>query len=230
MQIDASAVLKLMPLVAIDWHPSTPRRFGCEPGCINCCLHQHFMPSEAYALPKRIMSRLVHVSYPGLSESFAPQQSNGIEGTCTFFDPKSIRHCTIFSQRPVRCRLFPFKPLLSKERITIVTFLKPYCKEEERKWFRCYGLGNGHDVSAAVEALSRRFLTMLCEECPIALEEYIVENVDSMIAPWVVEKYAHPEYPTWKEAYKYLQRTLLRAASKKRQRRTGYAITDHVEP
>jgi Fe-S-cluster containining protein len=216
----------------IHWHPTTVRKFECELGCINCCLHPFYFPSEVSELPATVKQALTY-KRKGKQKIIVPKTLNGVEGTCTFFDKNRKIHCTVFAHRPLRCRLYPYLPIIEKDHITIVLepFLKRYSSAEKAPWFRCYGIGNGRDVSEGTENLSRAFIAHVLSEYPLLLHAYAIDDVDSEIADWVVMKYQHPEYLSWQDAKPVVQRQMLRIEALTRQRgskrlSTGLASRD----
>ena len=179
---------------AIVWHPTTLHRFECQAGCVCCCVNTLFFPSEVEGLPAEVRACLT--LRQGLIQ---PQRRS--PGVCVFFDEGSPWHCRIFQHRPLRCRLYPYLPLISDEGIVIVA--DPLCtvswpETDYPVWFRCYGLGRGPDVVAEVEAMSREFLSKMMDKYPHLVWRHLhVKDVEDWINWKEVEKHHHPLYPKW---------------------------------
>lgn len=186
-----SAGIKELPLI---WHPTTPQQFGCQAGCVCCCVTTLFFPSEVEELPAEVR---VHLTLrQGLIRPVRRPP-----GVCVFFNEQTSWHCRIFEQRPLRCRLYPYLPLPTDEAIIIVA--DPLCtvswpEANYPEWFRCYGLGCGMDITVEVEALSREFLRKMVDEYPHLVERHLyVNDVDNCVNWQEVEKHRHPLYPVW---------------------------------
>ena len=179
----------------IEWHATTPRRFVCAQGCMCCCTSTMFLPSETGRLApeKRQLLRWRNGVLSPVS---------GEHGICVFFDKDAPLHCTIFERRPLRCRLYPFLPVVERGRIVILAdpFVAIGTETNRPGWLRCYGLGQGPDVTDQVEELAREFLTRVLKEQPDFLISYLcVDDAESLILPLEVEKHRHPVVPSWNE-------------------------------
>lgn len=189
--VDPRAIEQL-PLV---WHPTTPRSFACQAGCICCCTSTLFLPEEAASLSEGEQSLLCNID--GL---IRPQIR--LPGVCAFFDGRLPNHCRIYPKRPLRCRLYPYLPVIEKLR-RIVILAEPLCSVMWREdvtpeWFRCYGLGRGEDATDEVEAMSRGFLAGLATVYPRLVDAYLcVDDVEGLIDWNEVEKQRSPLYPEW---------------------------------
>jgi hypothetical protein len=202
----------------IRWHPTTPTHFRCEPDCVCCCARPFFFTSEKAKLPPNVKEKLTYKYRRRLpEEAISLSQKNAghprrmivpkplipYKGrTCGFFNPESPCHCTVHSYRPLRCKLFPFLPLLVKNKIVIFAepFLTLFRTEDEPDWFRCFGLGKGKNVQASINEMSRKFLMKLAEEYPILFRDYCVDDTDQLIDWKEIEKFRKPKYNSWKEA------------------------------
>ncbi len=188
---------------AIYWHPTTIRRFQCESGCIHCCLQPFYFPSEVNHLPDTIKNALVYKGDPHVT---MPKHLENIEGTCTFFKKNRDTHCGIFPHRPLRCRLYPYLPLIEKNRITIV--LEPFLKPS-KGLAPCFGINKGSNISSNIENLARKFVAHILCEYPFLLQDWAVEDVDHLIDYSIVAKYQNPKYRSWQEARPVIQRRLM---------------------
>jgi hypothetical protein len=186
--------LQQINALPLEWHATTQRLFACQAGCVCCCTSTIVFPSEARAMPIEIRSRL--------------SQRNGLirpalqaPGVCIFFDSQAPWHCTIPEHRPLRCRLYPYLPVVTDKAIVIVA--DPLCTiswpaTDYPEWYRCYGLGRGPDVAEEIGTLSRRFLTMVCTEAPQLLAHLVhPAGVEEYVNSREVAKSLHPKYPDW---------------------------------
>lgn len=169
-------------------------------------------------LPATVKKSLT-VKRKGKQKLIIPKPLEGVEGTCTFYDKGQKTHCHIFGYRPLRCRLYPYLPVIERDHITILIepFLKRHSDVEKATWFRCYGVGKGNDVSEGIENLSRTFIAHILAEYPLLLHAYAIDDVDSQIEDWVVTKYQNPPYGSWKEAVPVVQGHVRRMEALKRQ-------------
>ncbi len=185
------ATISTLPVV---WHSTTPRRFECQPGCVCCCVNTMFFHGEAERLPFEMAAYLFERN--GLVR---PRQRP--PGVCAFFDAHRPTHCTIPQYRPLRCRLYPYLPVISGDSIVIVA--DPLCtvtwsETDHPDWFRCYGLGRGPSVEVQVEEMSREFLRRIVAEHPdIAKAHLCVPDVDALINAKEVDKVRRPLYAEW---------------------------------
>jgi hypothetical protein len=185
------AVIQELPMI---WHETTPQKFGCQAGCVCCCVTTLFFPSEVKGLPAEVRAHLT--LRQGLIRPVRRPP-----GVCVFFDEQTSWHCAILEQRPLRCRLYPYLPIITEDAVVILA--DPLCtvswpETHYPEWFRCYGLGCGTDITVSVEALSREFLRKMVDEYPQLVEGYLrVNDVDECINWQEVEKYHHPTYPVW---------------------------------
>lgn len=188
-ELDATTIRRL----AIAWHPTTPRSFECQPGCVCCCVATFFFPSEAETCPVEVQDALT------LRQGLIQPQRRP-PGVCVFFDENESRHCRIFAYRPLHCRLYPYLPLITYEGIVIVA--DPLCtvtfpETDFPEWYRCYGLGCGQNVERQVEEMGREFLEKVVNEYPQLLAHLCVSDVEKYINRKEVEKSLHPLYPKW---------------------------------
>jgi len=78
-------------------------RLSCPEGCGDCCRDDRPEDSVLAALPaaRRAIDE-------GLVEAVASAARDRPEGPCVFYDDAAAKHCTLYSHRPLVCRLFGF--------------------------------------------------------------------------------------------------------------------------
>jgi hypothetical protein len=86
--------------------------FSCQKGCQECCGYAYFLPAELSQIKKEVRSNLSK-SDDGMYEI---TKSNG---RCIFYDPIKELFCRIYDHRPLRCRIYPYFPVIVDERIII---------------------------------------------------------------------------------------------------------------
>ncbi len=192
MQQPELSVAKIREL-AITWHSTTPRHFQCQPGCVCCCTATLFFPSEAEKCPVEIQDALEW------REGFV-RSVRRPPGVCAFFDDQSPHHCSIFEHRPLRCKLYPYLPLITSEGIVIIA--DPLCTvsfpdTNLPDWYRCYGLGCGPNVRASIEQMSRDFLIHVVDEYPQLMHTLAISEVEQYLNPKEIRKSLHPSLPKW---------------------------------
>ncbi len=179
--------------LSIRWHPTTPRNFACQQGCVCCCQATLILPSEAEECPVEIQEALEW------RQGFLRIQRRA-PGVCAFFDENAPWHCGIPEHRPLRCRLYPYLPLITREAIVIVAdplSTVSFPTVESPAWYRCYGLGCGENVQSSVEQMSREFLERVMHEYPQLVETLIVDDVNRYLNPKEIEKNRFPLYSQW---------------------------------
>lgn len=173
----------------IIWHPTTPKKFECMPGCC-CCAKPFFFPSEFEKLPNKIRMNIIEREYPFAGfKIIAPKPLfKDDENSCCFFDRNSAYHCSIFHHRPLKCQIYPFIPFITNEKITI--FAEPFIdywkrvadfeyEEGETEWLtNCYGLGREKNVKEEIEELALKYLIKL-REIPLLFLEHIKIDIES---------------------------------------------------
>ncbi|MFW9994031.1 MAG: YkgJ family cysteine cluster protein [Candidatus Odinarchaeota archaeon] len=121
--------------VIYDFGPeSTFSRFSCIPDCQDCCGYAYFLPSEVEKLPTRIKEQLV---LEGGKHEILTRN-----GRCVFYSPDKSLNCSIHVHRPLRCRIYPYFPLIVDQRVVIT--LEPALKMKNKEsdlHHRCPGVG-----------------------------------------------------------------------------------------
>ncbi len=175
-------------------HPTTPPNFECQPGCLCCCRATTLFPSEVEGLKDNIKENLVYHDNIWMAKRCSP-------GVCVFFDPLNPLHCGIFDDRPLRCKLYPYVPLIVGEAIWIFIepFLTPFAVESRSpSWHRCYGLGKGTNVIEKVKEESRAFLTAMAEVYPNFLQSYyMLADPELRLNDWEIKKFKEPLFSDW---------------------------------
>lgn len=188
----------------VMFHPTTPFFFECEKGCMCCCSDTFFFPSEVIELPEKIKQKLTKkMNYLITPQPFF-HNPDGSEGGCIFFNPKLEQHCTIHKYRPLRCKLYPFLPLITKDKIVIIcdSFSSVFGSDKKyQRWFRCYGLGKGKNIKLEIENQSRTFLRNILNEYPKLISLYYKDekDIDSLIDKISFDFHKTPLYNSWSE-------------------------------
>jgi Fe-S-cluster containining protein len=191
--------VKELKEMKIAWHPTTPTRFRCMPWCCCCCAEPWFLPSEAGNLPLEIRDKLrIKTALQGRIKIIAPKPfREGREGSCCFFDKKSAHHCLIHPYRPIKCKLYPFFPIVTGTEIII--FAEPFLDirepprkkagEETPPWLNCYGLGQGKHVDKKeIKKLALDYIIGLREEYPPLFPYHIRTNPEIYLRQDLIEK------------------------------------------
>jgi hypothetical protein len=175
-------------------HPSTPPNFECRPGCLCCCRTTILLKGEVSRISKKSKDSLIYHDGVWMTKLRFP-------GMCLFFNSTSALHCKIFEDRPLRCKLYPYVPLIVDKAIWIFAepFLDLFAVEScSPLWHRCYGLGKGPDVMASIKEKSRLFLSSLVEENPKFLKDnFVVKDPESHLCEWEIKKFKTPLFDDW---------------------------------
>jgi len=138
----------------IEWHKTTPRNFQCEPHCCYCCTMCWFNMDEIIKLPKKY--------HKGLNEIYGTFYPRTIKSKCYFYQKKKDLHCLINKYRPLRCKIYPYFPILDLKNDRIVILAQDIMvwggNPPQEPASLCYGLGHGPDVSKVSEKLCREYL------------------------------------------------------------------------
>ncbi|MFW9777570.1 MAG: YkgJ family cysteine cluster protein [Candidatus Heimdallarchaeota archaeon] len=108
--------------------------FSCIDQCSKCCGHAYYLPSEVENLPDHIKEHLTLKNERYLI--------NVRSRRCTFFQPNDKGFfCSIHRYRPLRCRIYPYFPVIVNEKviITLETALK-MLGDDDGRLKRCPGL------------------------------------------------------------------------------------------
>jgi len=150
---DEKVLFRIVEKLPVEWHSTTPRNFECQQNCFHCCSMCWFNKNDLSKLPQKYRSGLVPNSRPGLTHV------RTVYGKCIFYDETSPFCCTIRDHRPLRCRIYPFTPILDTSRSSIVILAQDIMKSDRSQPATlCYGLGNGKDISVEAKEHCREYL------------------------------------------------------------------------
>jgi Fe-S-cluster containining protein len=146
------ALYEIVKNLPVEWHSTTPRKFKCQKGCFKCCTMCWFNKDEISKLPPKYLS--------GLMPDFKHVQT--VNGKCVFYDEKSALSCTIHKHSSLRCKIYPFEPILDTDRNSIVILAHDIMiwggAPVQEPASLCYGLGNGKDVTKTAMKQCREYL------------------------------------------------------------------------
>ena len=205
---DIDRLIQIAMFGPIVWHSTTPKCFECEAGCENCCGPTYYFGDERSFLPKKIRDRLVAVR-----STWVPDRSSG---GCCFHKVGSfgvLEHgCGVFEHVPLRCRLYPYWPIIVRGEIVIMA--EPLCDvfraREPDSLEICYGLGAGFDVTRRVEILSREFLVSMAIGAPDLLVGSVFRRAEDLLSDVLIDHHTHRIYQTHREAYPHIIERVLR--------------------
>jgi hypothetical protein len=197
--------IDLCSKLPIVWHETTPKKFSCEAGCSCCCSTTWFTPQEYEELPNDIKKDVRILNGGFIAPKPFCTDDKGDFG-CIFFKRSPFKHhCTIHNNSPLRCRMYPYHPVIDLKKCAIVIMAYPFIHynpyEKPRLTspkHRCFGLGQGKDVSKSVEQMSRVFLTNLFEEHSESRYLYVRDS-DAIVDYDSIAAYKHPEYFSWSD-------------------------------
>jgi Fe-S-cluster containining protein len=108
--------------------------FSCIPGCQECCGYTYFLFSELTKLPDKLKEQLIFNE--GKYEVITK------DDRCAFYQASDDYFCSIHEYRPLRCRIYPYFPLIVDKRVIIT--LEPALKMKNTKNDKqrsCPGIG-----------------------------------------------------------------------------------------
>ncbi len=108
--------------------------FSCIPGCINCCGYSYFLPKEVTNLPIAMKENLI-LKEDGKYDILLRNKR------CAFYNSRGEFFCTIYDHRPLRCKIYPFFPLIVEQRIIITLEPSLKMKNHPTQIKRCPGIG-----------------------------------------------------------------------------------------
>lgn len=153
----------------LDFNPdSSFAKFSCIKECKKCCGYTYFLFTEVHTLPMEIRDNLI------LRED---RYEVSLQNKRCIFYKESERgyYCTIHSYRPLRCRIYPYFPLIVDQRIIIT--LEPAIKmlKDTKQPKECPGIGtNGKNLQETIEECLN-FLHMLNQSHRL-LETFIIDG------------------------------------------------------
>ena len=148
-------------------------RFFCIKGCQECCGYTYFLPDELPLLPDFILQNLVKTSIGTYQTNNNPIDSN----RCFFFekDHHNSYFCSIHANRPLRCRIYPYFPLIVENKIIITLEPSLKMKNPSKNASLCPGIGRkGMKINNYIKDCIK-FLKY-CGRVPQLLETMILDS------------------------------------------------------
>jgi Fe-S-cluster containining protein len=130
-------------------------RFTCLQGCQKCCGYGYYLPTEIIHLENRVKEKLI-LEKDG---KYVILRDNG---RCTFYNSNIEFSCSIYDQRPLRCKIYPYFPLIVEQRIIITMEPALKMKNYANQIKECPGIGK-----------SGKALQKSIDECLLFLEKLI---------------------------------------------------------
>ncbi len=160
--------------------------FSCQNGCKNCCGYAYFLPAELSQITEEIKGSL-NKSEKGMYEI---KKSNG---RCSFYDPIKEFYCSIYNFRPLRCRIYPYFPVIVDERIIITMEPALRMENSSNNKKQCPGIGKKEKQLKQTIDECILFLKYL-KDTPKLLETVILtgERFNNIRDDrWFIEQYGH---------------------------------------
>ena len=110
-----------LPIILDFSEDSKFSHFSCIANCNSCCGFGYFLPPEIKNLPNFIKKKLIFVKD-------GKYEVTKLGGRCIFYNPSSKTEffCSIHDIRPLRCKIYPYFPLIVNQRVVIT--LEPALK------------------------------------------------------------------------------------------------------
>jgi len=112
-------------------------KFNCLKGCTECCGYTYFLPNEYRLLKNQEIKKQLIKNQQGIYEA------KKVEGRCIFCNIQNEEYyCKIHEFRPLRCRIYPYFPLIVEGKIIIT--LEPALKmkhHSSKANTNCPGIG-----------------------------------------------------------------------------------------
>ncbi|WP_455464714.1 YkgJ family cysteine cluster protein [Candidatus Hodarchaeum mangrovi] len=114
-------------------------RFSCIKGCQECCGYTYFLPDELSSLPDLILPNLMKTPMGTYQAKKNPIDAN----RCFFFEKSQYNSyfCSIHENKPLRCRIYPYFPLIVEKRIVITLEPSLKMKIPSKNATVCHGIG-----------------------------------------------------------------------------------------
>lgn len=176
--IDALLEIELSLKNEIIWKTSS--NFKCVPFCGNCCAYSYYLPSELAKLDDKIRSKLFKEREGMWKISQIDNKSR-----CTFFSLENDKienqyGCQIHNYRPIRCKIYPFFPIVNNNQILIYLEDQIRMKEEPSDFdnsndedYSCPGLLESIDCKLYIEKTVKEYIEM-CLELPLLAKTLVV--------------------------------------------------------
>ncbi|MHA2225230.1 MAG: YkgJ family cysteine cluster protein [Candidatus Hodarchaeales archaeon] len=155
--------------IIIDFSQKSPfSNFSCISGCKECCGYAYYLPSEVWDLPKSIQDQLIE-------KNDGKYEIRLTKKRCVFYNSKKAYYCTIYNVRPLRCKIFPYFPVIVERRVIIT--LEPALRMINYQVQRdtCPGIGKrGKPLTTTIDEC----LSFLCklDEVPRLLTTVILDS------------------------------------------------------
>ncbi len=115
----------------------TESNFQCSANCKECCASTYYFPSELDDLPEEIIQVLIQDEEGKWNISQKDEDPR-----CIFFSEDNAYNCSIHQYRPLRCRIYPFFPIIHQDQILIYRESHIRMKNEDKaiKNWDCPGI------------------------------------------------------------------------------------------
>ncbi|MHA1169782.1 MAG: YkgJ family cysteine cluster protein, partial [Candidatus Hodarchaeales archaeon] len=145
---------------------------SCIKGCSKCCGYAYYLPKELETLPGKITEQLTNKG--GVHEISREK------GRCIFYDGSGKEgefYCTVHPKRPIRCRIYPYLPVIVNKRIVIT--LEPAVRMLNTVE------GDHHDCPGIGLAGSKT-LSKVIEECMVFLK--LLSDVPEVLKTFILDQ------------------------------------------
>lgn len=179
--IDALFEIKQALNNEINWKTSS--NFQCIPNCSHCCAYSYYLPPELTNLDNKIKSKLF-IEKEGMWK--IPQ--DGSNKRCSFFKIEKANMsnnqygCEIHHNRPLRCHIYPFFPIIYKNQIHIYREEQIRMKNDLHSLsadnkntidYSCPGLLESVDIKLEMENNIKNYIKG-CLEVPLLAKTLVV--------------------------------------------------------
>lgn len=143
-------------------------KFSCQQTCQKCCGYTYYLPSEIQKLSNRIKTELRQSN----NEMYEINTNNG---RCIFYNPGNEFYCSIHNLRPLRCRIYPYFPVIVDHRIIITLEPALEMKNTSNLSKQCPGIGKDENSLTKTIKECISFLEML-KDTPKLLATIILDG------------------------------------------------------
>ncbi|MFX1282766.1 MAG: YkgJ family cysteine cluster protein [Promethearchaeota archaeon] len=159
-------------------------KFFCLPGCKQCCGYSYFLPAEVINLPNNITKKLT-------LKKDGKYDIARLNGRCIFYNSDNELFCSIYNCRPLRCKIFPYFPLIVDQRIVITLEPALKMKNESTQVKTCPGVGKSGKPLKASIANCLSFLKKLTDVPTLLSTVVITSEVFNRIRNdrWFIENW-----------------------------------------
>ena len=121
--------------IILDFSSESPfSKFSCLSMCHNCCGYGYFLPTEVKNLPNIMKNKLI-LKKDGKYDILRHN------GRCVFYNTNNEFFCSIYDHRPLRCKIYPYFPLIVDQRIVITLEPALKMKNDTTQIKTCPGIG-----------------------------------------------------------------------------------------